>query len=164
MFDYKFNILKETSLTKTIIFMATKLGKARDKVRRFLSANHIGYTQNRVPDYILAQQLYKLINGRFKRFNEEQAQKYIKGFTNKESAVYAIGNMDEGYAKIGYTTDIENRLKTIQTSCPFKVRVIKLWIGLTRKHERFLHREYDRYNTHGEWFEIKGKLKHELKK
>lgn len=139
-----------------------ELRKKRLKIKKYLSRNCLNYQQNKVPDKILAEQLYRSLNGSYKRFNNGSAKEYLSKVVIPESSVYAIGNIDEGYVKIGYTTDVDSRIKQIQTGCPFKIEVIEIWHGLTRKDEKTLHKAYDRYRTNGEWFEIKGALKREL--
>ena len=65
--------------------------------------------------------------------------------------VYLIGNKDVGILKIGYTTDVTQRLKALQTSCAFELKIIKTKKG-TFDDERRLHDHHKQYRLKGEWF------------
>jgi hypothetical protein len=70
------------------------------------------------------------------------------------SVVYFIGNRNESLVKIGYTTSLGKRLKTIQTSTTFSVTVLHAEPG-TPDDERALHRRFAHFRKHGEWFWLK---------
>lgn len=140
------------------------LGQKKNKIRKYLNKRTEMPWAMKIPDKVLAERLYDYKNSGTKNFSNKTAREYLKSVELKESCVYAIGNMDEGYVKIGFSTDPENRIKQIQTGCPFEVEVIKMWNGLGRKDEKKLHKAYSKYQAHGEWFEIKGRLKRDLLK
>lgn len=70
--------------------------------------------------------------------------------------IYFIKGHDK-YIKIGFTTDIKNRLSTLQTSSPTKLTVIKLTKGTIRQ-EKELHKRFSNLRTNGEWFELSNDL------
>lgn len=100
----------------------------------------------------------KAIDLKFNLLNEiyEDYEKAKKLEDDKK--VYVIGCLDKGYCKIGISTYPEQRLKEIQTGCPFKVEVLKVFKG-DRNTEKELHKKYKQYHSYGEWFFIKGELK-----
>jgi hypothetical protein len=56
------------------------------------------------------------------------------------------------FYKIGFTSkNPENRLKQLQTSCPVKLELAKVFNGC-RKDERRLHDYLDCARVEGEWF------------
>ena len=62
----------------------------------------------------------------------------------------------EDYYKIGYTTSeetLETRMRTLQTGCPMKIKVIKSCYG-TLNDEKKLHRWFQDKRKEGEWFEF----------
>lgn len=72
--------------------------------------------------------------------------------------VYAIGPKDSGPTKIGFTNDLEKRLRAIQTGNPTKV-IIHHYIEFDnekdmRKAEKALHRTLAHHREKGEWFNI----------
>jgi len=75
--------------------------------------------------------------------------------------VYVIGNIEFGFVKIGYSTNPNKRLSGIQTGCPFKLEILKVYNG-NLQLEKALHKKYKEYNTNGEWFRLEGKLKESL--
>ena len=76
----------------------------------------------------------------------------------KQGYVYLIGNTEYGFVKIGYSTNPQLRLRSIQTGCPFKVKVLSFFNG-TMETESRLQEKYKQYQSYGEWFFIKGELK-----
>ena len=60
------------------------------------------------------------------------------------------------YVKVGYSSDLRQRLEDIQTCCPYPVRYICLFQYATskaaREMESFLHRKLKNFHSHGEWF------------
>jgi uncharacterized protein YozE (UPF0346 family) len=54
--------------------------------------------------------------------------------------------------KIGHTTDVQRRLRQLQSASPVPLRVIGILDGV--EPERRLHQEYASYRMNGEWFAI----------
>lgn len=67
--------------------------------------------------------------------------------------IYFIQAEQGGPVKIGYTTGetIAARLSSLQTSCPFPLRVLRTMPGTTQD-ERALHARFADARLHGEWF------------
>lgn len=71
--------------------------------------------------------------------------------------VYFIQAEIGGPVKIGYTScPVEARLKSLQCGSPFKLRVLGVLGMANQKEERRLHREFEHYRVHGEWFNLDG--------
>ena len=66
------------------------------------------------------------------------------------------GITDVMNVKIGISIDVEDRLKGLQTSNPFKLDIIKSFdAGVeAMKHEKHFHNLYAEYNTSGEWYKF----------
>lgn len=75
--------------------------------------------------------------------------------------IYFITDEGEEYIKIGYTNNekITNRLGTLQTGCPLKLKIFARIEGGIHLENK-LHMMFVKYQTVGEWFifndEIKG--------
>ena len=77
------------------------------------------------------------------------------------SQVYVIyaeipGITDVMNVKIGISIDVEDRIRGLQTSNPYKLDVIKSFdAGVeAHKHEKHFHNLYAEYNTSGEWYKF----------
>ena len=77
------------------------------------------------------------------------------------SQVYVIyaeipGITDVMNVKIGISIDVEDRIRGLQTSNPYKLDVIKSFdAGVeAHKHEKHFHDLYEKYNTSGEWYKF----------
>lgn len=68
------------------------------------------------------------------------------------------------FVKIGYTRDIPSRMESIQTGCPFQVKLIICFSYLTeaaaREQEKSLHFRFKPFHIHGEWFKKHHVIKH----
>lgn len=74
---------------------------------------------------------------------------------NETAFVYAISVEGLPYYKIGTTTRLSVRLSTIQVGCPLPVKVAffeEVPRDAARCLEKNLHRAFDHYRVHGEWF------------
>lgn len=59
------------------------------------------------------------------------------------------------YTKIGYTTDIEKRIKSLQTASPTGINLIYLVESdYAYKMEQSLHNQYSHKNSNLEWFKL----------
>tara|TARA_R110002012_G_scaffold69173_2_gene179151 strand:+ start:413 stop:778 length:366 start_codon:yes stop_codon:yes gene_type:complete len=67
--------------------------------------------------------------------------------------VYFMRQGDSNYYKIGYTTNLKQRLKSIQMYSPITITVTAS-TKANCKFEKYLHRKYNEYNVRGEWFEL----------
>ena len=73
-------------------------------------------------------------------------------------SIYFIGNREYQLVKIGFSTYPEDRMKQLQTGCPFELELFGVIKGSV-KEEKTLHRKYSKYRINGEWFKIDGELK-----
>lgn len=68
-----------------------------------------------------------------------------------ESIVYAIAAGER--VKIGYTTNLEQRMKSIQSSCSDPIVCLGTSPGGVEL-EKALHRQFGHARAHGEWFSL----------
>lgn len=72
-----------------------------------------------------------------------------------EDFVYVIGASESSRVKIGHSCNLNRRLGDIQRMSP--VPLLLLWSHPgTYELEGVLHREFDAYRQHGEWFDFGG--------
>ncbi|MGW4784914.1 GIY-YIG nuclease family protein [Streptomyces sp. NPDC004230] len=67
--------------------------------------------------------------------------------------VYLIGASNLATVKIGRSVDLVRRLYQIQLMSPVELEVLWCRVG-GEKLERALHRRFDAYRSHGEWFTL----------
>lgn len=72
---------------------------------------------------------------------------------NKQQVLYVIGNPKHRIAKIGITTNLPARLRTIQTGHPFRLEVLWSCPG-GRRLESWLHEGLAARRLTGEWFDF----------
>ncbi|HYE12188.1 MAG TPA: GIY-YIG nuclease family protein [Patescibacteria group bacterium] len=70
---------------------------------------------------------------------------------NEKGFIYFVQGENGGAIKIGYTKDVESRLKALQTGYPDTLKVICLLPG-NEKKEKALHYKYRNIQLRGEWF------------
>lgn len=70
---------------------------------------------------------------------------YVDGF------IYFAGFGD--YVKIGYSVDVDSRMKTLQTGFPMKL-VLFLVIRGTPELEKQMHKKFVKSRLRGEWFKL----------
>jgi hypothetical protein len=65
------------------------------------------------------------------------------------------GDYDNLRVKIGISKNIEKRLRTLQTGSPYELKLMG-WIESDndRAIEKRLHKKYERYRTHLEWYRL----------
>jgi hypothetical protein len=76
------------------------------------------------------------------------------GDADRRAGVYVVGFGP--YVKIGVTRNLTERMAQIQT--PEKVNLYAFFDGERSSYEGFLHRRFDEYRMHGEWFRRDGDL------
>jgi len=74
----------------------------------------------------------------------------------KKKYLYLIQHQNiPEYTKIGFTTDIEKRIKSLQTGSPTGINVIYLVESdYAFKMEQALHKRYSSKNSNLEWFKL----------
>lgn len=73
----------------------------------------------------------------------------------RDGLIYFAGYGD--YVKIGFTTDLAQRLSELQTGAPEKLKII-LAIPGTLRDEAAAHRRFARSRLKGEWFRRSGAI------
>lgn len=69
--------------------------------------------------------------------------------------VYAITTDGFKHIKIGKSINMKQRMKNIQSGCPFKLFYwLQIRTPLAGDVEGYLHKWFEDYRTVGEWFEI----------
>lgn len=72
--------------------------------------------------------------------------------------LYLIQCNNSNFYKIGISENPEERLRTLQPSCPYPLILIyKKQFKAANKIERFLHKRYKSKRGMGEWFELPAK-------
>jgi len=72
--------------------------------------------------------------------------------------VYFIGSENKAVVKIGFSNNVNKRLKTIQRFSPFRCKILLVVPG-DRKLEGKLHERFGQLNLNNEWFSLSGDLK-----
>lgn len=91
-------------------------------------------------------------NKRSKSYLEKRLSK------QEEGKIYFAGNLKYKLVKIGFSTNPFNRVKSLQTGCPFKLTLFHSYKG-TEKQEKELHKQFTDLRMNGEWFKLDGALK-----
>ncbi|WAH36973.1 GIY-YIG nuclease family protein [Alicyclobacillus dauci] len=78
--------------------------------------------------------------------------------------IYFIQQAETGYIKIGYTKNIERRLKQLQADSPSELVVLATF-DATQSHELRIHKNFGHCRVNGEWYndcpEIRALMKSE---
>lgn len=69
--------------------------------------------------------------------------------------IYFVAAPAQGLVKIGYTTNMKERLSALLTGSPVKLDILKVIPG-SYVDERGWHRRWAIYRTRGEWFRLEG--------
>jgi hypothetical protein len=70
------------------------------------------------------------------------------------ASVYAIGTVDGGSVKIGYSTLVEDRLRVLRATSP--VALVLHWCTAgPRALEQHLHQVFHERRQHSEWFDFR---------
>ncbi|HEY1361786.1 MAG TPA: GIY-YIG nuclease family protein [Xanthobacteraceae bacterium] len=84
-----------------------------------------------------------------------QTADFIKP-TAPEPAIYFIGD-GSGVVKIGYSRNVDKRMKVLATGSPRPLQVL-LTIPGTRSDEGAFHEMFKAEHMHGEWFRLPGRI------
>lgn len=67
--------------------------------------------------------------------------------------IYLIKQEGLNNFKVGITSNLRQRITTLQTGCPYKLEVLNTFeSSYARNIESFLHKNWKDKNTSGEWF------------
>lgn len=69
------------------------------------------------------------------------------------SSIYVIKATGTNLVKLGFSTNVPKRLKSLQTACPYDLEVLATWPGI-KANEKALHLKFAQYRRSGEWFEV----------
>jgi hypothetical protein len=101
---------------------------------------------------------HQTINDRAKSLNWEKGiSEYTKkGITPAPFVLYIITAKEfDGIYKIGITNDIEFRLSSFQTGCPFKLFACRVFVCENPRGIEFsLHAFFKKKRLEGEWFRL----------
>lgn len=83
---------------------------------------------------------------------------HLVTYSAKEAATHQSVYVVKGgwkHIKIGISTNVPERLRGIQTGCPFPVKLLSQWrTPHARKVEKAAHDALVKYRSAGEWFNI----------
>lgn len=79
------------------------------------------------------------------------------GNTNYDPRVYFIMGTGTEKIKIGYSSNINNRLMELQIGSPVKLLIIGSFVG-DIYDEQALHGYFDKYRARGEWFHLSDEI------
>jgi hypothetical protein len=70
------------------------------------------------------------------------------------ACVYFVQCGEHPLVKIGFASDLTQRLASLQIGCPFLLRLIGRIDGATPQDEYAIHRAFSHLRTRGEWFRL----------
>ena len=78
----------------------------------------------------------------------------LKNNSNIKS-IYLIHSIDNNLYKIGVSSDVQRRIRNLQTANPVKLSIVHQFeTNYAHKIEKILHRRYMHLKKEGEWFEL----------
>lgn len=67
------------------------------------------------------------------------------------------GPVKIGYTWVGYVEDVQKRIRSLETGCPWPLKLLATIDGSTALESR-LHQRFREYRVHREWFRVEGEL------
>lgn len=92
-------------------------------------------------------------------FIKDEAAVFAREQDRKAGFIYVIGWCDDGPLKIGISKDPSTRLASLQTACPYKLRLYKsLHVSDAESVEAEIHSYFNarQTNAKNEWFHVNG--------
>ena len=79
--------------------------------------------------------------------------KELKSVSNGKckTMVYFIQSVNGGPIKIGYSNNVNERIRELQTASPYKLILLAAIVGGVRM-ENDIHKQFSKYRMRGEWF------------
>lgn len=82
--------------------------------------------------------------------------------SHKRKNIYILFISELNVSKIGTSSNVQNRVKQLQTGCPYKIDFVRSYDSpFSTKIEKILHRKYqnrkvdnEEYKLTGEWFNL----------
>jgi len=125
----------------------------------FVNGKHITQIKNREIFRICEEkfgmsidELIEISKERTKKIQNERKTK-----SKDIEFVYFVGNIEHGVCKIGNSISPHKRISSIQTGCPFEIKMFG-FINGTKKDEKKFHNKFAKHRISGEWFLIKDEL------
>jgi len=124
----------------------------KDEVLEIELSNHL-FDIERSPSMIerMTHLGLVLVGLKFKIETSEANKGSSKSQKQKKGKVYLIGNRQANILKIGYSTDLKQRLATLQTSSPFELTILASLTG-TMETEQSMLKNFKSLRLKGEWF------------
>lgn len=70
--------------------------------------------------------------------------------------VYFVSGAE--FVKIGFATDLKQRLKELQIGCPHDLKIVAVIEGAAPSMERIVHAAFEESRVRGEWFKLDERL------
>lgn len=67
--------------------------------------------------------------------------------------IYLIESLGSGLVKMGFSFNVERRMKDLQTGSAYPLRFIGAFPG-DQRTEKHIHKKYDEYWESGEWYKL----------
>ena len=77
------------------------------------------------------------------------------------NATYILKTKGHNYYKIGRSCNVEKRIKSLQTNCPFKLEIL-IKVADCSLNEKYWNKHFEKYKTCGEWYKFQDKQVREL--
>ena len=123
-----------------------------DFVKGFDSANLMfDQAYNMCIEYNLSADIYTVINGAHERMMRDFMGIVKEENKIKNPSVYLIRNMETGNLKIGFSTNVDERIKILKCGIGADVEIISQKPG-TFKDESALQKRFIKDRIFGEWF------------
>lgn len=71
----------------------------------------------------------------------------------RQGSVYFLA-CDNKYLKIGFAGNVSERVKELQTGCPFELKLIGVLTDVPEECERWFHAVLREEHVRGEWFNL----------
>lgn len=107
-----------------------------------------------VDDLLLFQK--DVEKGEARVLSPKDRERFIKTMQNI-AQIYFICSPETCLIKIGYSNNVEKRVKTIQSISPFKVALLSHF-SAHKSFEYYLHQKLNSSRSHGEWFKADDKV------
>jgi len=93
------------------------------------------------------------------RLKAEVVKDLYPAVTGKRNFVYIIGNSDNSYIKIGVSSDVENRIKQLQTGSWSELGLLYKSMACSNSFdiETRIHNKLKDKRIHGEWYDLSEK-------
>ena len=103
----------------------------------------------------IIEKLNPIFEDIIEEFGYESVNNVISDMIKKLKYLYIIKPKGLSYYKIGIATDVEQRIKSLQTGCPTQLHCLyKKEFNSTIKLEKMIHNKFKNKKTHGEWFRL----------